>query len=121
MNSHKKTKTKRNSPQHTVLRLAVLVVAASGAAAHAQFRASIQGIVTDPTGAVIPGAQLTLTDTDTNRILTATANAGGVFNFNALAPDHYRITAAANANSTFTGWSGQSGSLTTTCMERRAT
>ena len=62
-------------------------------AAHGQFRASIQGTVTDTTDAVIPGATVTLTDTDTNHVLTATSNASGTFNFNALAPDHYTISA----------------------------
>jgi hypothetical protein len=63
--------------------------------ANAQFRASIQGTITDPTGAVIPGANLTLTDTDTNHTLTATSNGSGVFNFNALPPDHFNLTAEA--------------------------
>ena len=63
--------------------------------ANAQFRASIQGTITDPTGAVIPGANLTLTDTETNHTLTATSNGSGVFNFNALPPDHFNLTAEA--------------------------
>ena len=66
-----------------------------GTPAHAQFRASIQGTVTDPQGGVVPNAKLTLTDTDTNRAVTATSNSAGVFNFNALAPDHYTLTAEA--------------------------
>jgi hypothetical protein len=65
------------------------------AALHAQFRASIQGTVTDPTGAVIPGATLTLTDTDTNHAITAISNGSGVYNFNALPPDHYTLTVTA--------------------------
>ena len=40
----------------------------------AQFRASIQGTVSDPTGAIIPGATVTLTDTTTNHTDTATTN-----------------------------------------------
>ena len=63
--------------------------------AHAQFRASIQGTVTDPQGEVIPGATLTLTDTETNRVLTAISNGSGVYNFNALPPDHFTLTAEA--------------------------
>ena len=63
---------------------------------HAQFRASIQGTVTDTQGGVIPNATLTLTDTDTGKTVTATSNASGVYNFNALAPDHYTITANAS-------------------------
>ena len=64
-------------------------------AAHAQFRASIQGTVTDPQGAAVPGATLTLLDTETNRSLSATSNASGVYNFNALPPDHFTLTATA--------------------------
>lgn len=63
--------------------------------AHAQFRASIQGTVTDPQGEVVPGATLTLTDTDTNHPITAISNASGVYNFSALPPDHFTLTAAA--------------------------
>jgi hypothetical protein len=64
-------------------------------AVFAQFRASIQGTVTDPTGAVISGATLTLTDLETNKTLTATSNASGTYNFSALAPDHYRLSSTA--------------------------
>jgi hypothetical protein len=35
------------------------------AAAHAQYRASIQGVVADPSGAVIPDATLTLVNDST--------------------------------------------------------
>ncbi len=58
----------------------------------AQFRASIQGTVTDPQNEVVPGATLTLTDNDTGRVLTATSNDAGVYNFNALPPDHFTLT-----------------------------
>ena len=64
-------------------------------AAQAQFRASIQGTVTDQTGAVVPGATLVLTDADTGRSATATSNASGTYAFNELAPDHYSLKATA--------------------------
>jgi hypothetical protein len=67
----------------------------SASAAHAQFRTSIQGTVTDPTGAVISGATLTLTDTDTNHAITTTSNASGVYNFNALPTDHFNLSISA--------------------------
>ena len=70
-------------------------IALSATAAHAQFRASIQGTVTDPKGAVVPGATLTLTDTETNKKTTATSNGSGTYAFNGLAPDTYAITATA--------------------------
>ena len=60
--------------------------------ARAQFRTSIQGTVTDPTGAVIPGATLTLTDLGTNETRTTTSDEVGVFNFNALPADHFNLT-----------------------------
>lgn len=60
-------------------------------AAFAQYRASIQGVVTDANGAVIPGATLTLTDTGTNEKRVTTSNAVGVYNFNALPPDRFTL------------------------------
>ena len=63
--------------------------------ARAQFRASIQGTVTDPQGAAIPGATLTLTDADTGKALTATSDPSGVYNFNALPADHFNLQATA--------------------------
>ncbi len=58
----------------------------------AQFRTSIQGVVTDPTGAVIPGATLTLKNLSTNETITRTSDAAGVYNFNALPADHFELT-----------------------------
>ena len=57
----------------------------------AQYRASIQGVVTDSTGAVIPGAKLTLTNTGTNEKQVRTSNARGIYNFNALPADTFTL------------------------------
>ena len=73
--------------------IALLLLA--GLSAHAQFRASIQGSVTDPDGAVIPGAELSLKDNGTNKVLTAVSDSSGVFNFNALPADQFTLTASA--------------------------
>ncbi len=62
-------------------------------AIHAQFRGSIQGVVTDPSGAVIPGATLTLTNNATNEKMTTTSNGDGVYNFSALPPGTFTLTA----------------------------
>jgi hypothetical protein len=67
-----------------------LALACTGAA-FGQFRASISGTVTDTTGASVPGATVTLTDLETNKVLSATSNVSGVYSFNALAPDHYKL------------------------------
>src|SRR5215469_15072301 len=98
LNSHT---IKKNTVPHLSLQSAVRLYAvialflASTTFAHAQFRASIQGTVTDPTGAVIPGATITLKDTEHGTEQTATSNASGVYNFGALPPDHFTLTATA--------------------------
>ena len=48
---------------------------------HAQFRTSIQGVVTDPDGEVVPGATLTLKNLSTNETVVRTSSETGVFNF----------------------------------------
>jgi hypothetical protein len=60
--------------------------------AQAQYRASLRGVVSDPTGAVIPGAIVTLTNTETNEKQTSTSDANGLYNFNALPPANFQLT-----------------------------
>jgi Carboxypeptidase regulatory-like domain len=60
-------------------------------AVHAQYRASITGTVTDTSGAVIPGATLTLTDTGTNAKQVRTSDNSGFYSFNALPPDNFTL------------------------------
>jgi hypothetical protein len=62
------------------------------ALAHAQYRTSVQGVVTDPTGAAIPGATLTLKNNSTNETVVRTSDNTGVFNFNALPADTFTLT-----------------------------
>jgi hypothetical protein len=62
---------------------------------HAQFRASLRGTVTDPQGAAVPGAKVTLIDTNTNRTVVSTADADGIYQFNALPAAPYRLTVEA--------------------------
>ncbi len=64
----------------------------SAVLAHAQYRASLRGTVSDSQGAVIPGATVTLVDTDTNKTIVSTSDGNGIYNFNALPPAPYRIT-----------------------------
>jgi len=61
----------------------------------AQYRTSIQGTVTDPTGAVVSGATLTLTNPATGEKWVRTSNDSGVYNFNALtaAPFNLEVNA----------------------------
>jgi hypothetical protein len=70
--------------------------------AQAQYRASIQGVVTDPSGAVIPGATLTLTNNATNEKQVSTSNGAGVYNFNALPPGTFTLEAERSGFTTKT-------------------
>ncbi len=63
--------------------------------ATAQFSASLQGTVTDPSGAVIPNATVTLTQTDTQQVRTTTTTGSGTYSFSSLAPAGYTIEVKA--------------------------
>ncbi|MGE5206059.1 MAG: carboxypeptidase-like regulatory domain-containing protein, partial [Chlamydiota bacterium] len=63
--------------------------------AFAQFTGSIQGVVTDPTGAGIPKATVTLVNQSTKVSTTSTTDASGNYRFVSLAPGAYKITAEA--------------------------
>ena len=73
----------------------LLVVCSLSTLGYAQFRASIQGAVTDPSGAIVPGATVTLTDTATNHELKTVTSGSGVYTFNALPPSHFTLTVEA--------------------------
>jgi len=80
---------RRNSVLRTlVVSLFALVFLTS---AHAQYRASLQGTVTDPQGAVLPDATVTLTNKETARSTVTQTNGSGVYNFNGLSPSTYSI------------------------------
>src|SRR5262245_35640866 len=55
------------------------------------FTGSITGTVTDPAGAVVPAAVLTLTNLDTNEARRQVSNESGVYTFAALPPGRYRL------------------------------
>jgi hypothetical protein len=70
---------------------ALLLLLCLATPARAQYRTSIQGTVADPTGALVPGATLTLTNKSTNETVVRTSNSAGIFNFNALPADHFTL------------------------------
>jgi hypothetical protein len=72
------------------LLLACLGVVLPGGAA--QYRASIQGVVTDAQSSVVSGATVTLQNEETNQTLIATTDDNGVYNFNSLPPSHFTLT-----------------------------
>jgi len=56
---------------------------------------SIIGTVSDPSGAVISGAQVTITNIATGQVINLSTNSSGLFNSGALIPADYRVQVAA--------------------------
>jgi hypothetical protein len=86
------TTKKRSYP---LLRFPVLLilglVAILGSPAPGQGTAAIVGTVTDPTAAVIPNANITITNTDTGLVRTTVSNSTGNFNAPELPIGHYQL------------------------------
>jgi Carboxypeptidase regulatory-like domain len=61
--------------------------------AHAQYRGSLRGQVTDQQGAIVPGATITLTDTATNAQKVSTAGEDGLYTFSGLSAAQFSLTA----------------------------
>lgn len=83
----------------TLLAIAVL---APIALCHAQgYRATITGTVTDPSGAVIPGARVVATNTSTGVSSSGVTNAAGLYVISYLNPGPYEIKVTASGFKTF--------------------
>lgn len=71
-----------------------------GSNAYAQFSSNLQGTVIDQSGAVIPKAELVLTNTGTGISDRTTAGAKGGFQFPSLAPGSYTLSISARGFAT---------------------
>ncbi len=60
-------------------------------AASAQFKAGIQGTVTDTGGGLVPEAKITLTNNETGKTQETTASAEGFYRLSGLAPGKYKM------------------------------
>jgi len=60
-----------------------------------QENAEMKGTVTDPSGAVVPGAAITITNTSTGEIKTTTSNGAGLYDFPNLHIGTYNLKADA--------------------------
>jgi hypothetical protein len=72
---------------------AICAVLAS-TAVHAQFRAGVQGTVTDSTGAAVKGAKITVTSQETGASQDVTTGDTGFYSVSHLAPGLYTINAS---------------------------
>ncbi len=75
--------------------VAMLLLLFAMPALHAQTTAQISGLVTDTTGAVIPGATVTLVNEATQDTRVVKSNGSGLYSFPALLPSSYTIKVAA--------------------------
>jgi hypothetical protein len=60
--------------------------------ASAQFKAGIQGTVTDTAGGLVPEAKITLVNTETGKAQETTASSEGFYRISGLAPAKYKLT-----------------------------
>jgi hypothetical protein len=72
--------------------LCALALLAFGSVARAQFRAAVQGTVSDPNGAVVAEATATLTNKGTGKTQQTTTSGEGFYRFSELAPGTYTLT-----------------------------
>jgi hypothetical protein len=75
--------------------IAFVLIACTTARLNAQGYGKIGGTVTDPTGAVIPSASVTATQTTTGAISIVKSGAAGEYVFPALLPSNYSISVSA--------------------------
>ncbi|MGB7353819.1 MAG: carboxypeptidase regulatory-like domain-containing protein [Acidobacteriaceae bacterium] len=81
------------------LAICLLVTAVPGALAQAG-RGSISGTITDPSGAIVPGARVTLLNPGTGVSLHAVTTAGGLYTFISLNPGVYEVTVSQSGFTT---------------------
>ena len=78
--------------------LAMFLIGLTGGfatAVFAQFSSGLQGQVADSTGAVIPSASVTLTNTETGVSQIAATGSQGDYRFISVAPGPYEVSASA--------------------------
>ena len=84
------------------LLLAFVMIAGAGAVYTQEFRGSITGTVSDPNGAAVAGATVTLKNVETNITQTVTANDSGAYSFPLVQPGKYSVSATGSGFKTST-------------------
>ena len=77
---------------YACLLTAAMVMAAVGSAFAQEFRATVRGEIVDANQGALPGATVTLRNTDTNEVGRATTNASGAYTVPFLRPGRYEMT-----------------------------
>jgi hypothetical protein len=79
----------------SIKRITVLALCLSAATFCQEYRGTISGAVTDPSGSVVPGAKIVATETSTNTKSTTVSGAQGQYTIPFLTPGEYELTAEA--------------------------
>src|SRR2546428_9990410 len=80
----------------------VLFAASAWTLSAQQYYGTLTGTVTDSTGAVVPGAVITVTNLSKGTATSATTNEAGIYRVAALTPGSYRLEAQAPSFKRFT-------------------
>ena len=78
-----------------ILHVSFAILFLANAAIYAQTTGSLTGTVTDPGGALVPGATVTLVNDATRAERSAITGSTGIFDFQALAPGNYTVSVEA--------------------------
>ena len=78
---------------HPVVFVGVVLLLGLSTSTFAQANATLSGTVTDSTGAVIPGSEITVTNETTGMATTSVTNETGNYEFTGLPPGFYTLTA----------------------------
>jgi hypothetical protein len=81
---------------------AALNTVATVASAQSNISGDLTGTVTDPQGAVLPNAKVTVTNASTGKVFNAVTNGVGTYRVSLLEPGNYKVTATANGFKTDT-------------------
>src|SRR5262249_11264137 len=79
-----------------LLTISVFAFLVVGAAAQSLVSGDITGVVSDPSGAVIPNATVTLKNAGTGQTQSTTTNPSGGYRFSLLSPGQYTVTVNAS-------------------------
>jgi len=77
---------------HCACRLALMMLCFAAAAIAQTETATISGLITDDTGAVVPGAEVKLQNVDRGTANSATSNNAGIYVFASVHPGQYQLT-----------------------------
>ena len=81
------------APTFSRVALATVILASADLVFAQEFRATITGRITDPSGAVLPGVTVTAANTQTGEMAVGTTTSDGVYTIPFLRPGLYSVSA----------------------------